>query len=274
MRKGTRVKLPESIRHVIQGGVTMKKTVKFLIAVPAGKNIFHGNREYELPAKRADVYVRNGVAVYVDPKDDPTGGKAKPTPRDPSARDWNAAAIPGDTYNWQVKLKLPLLARPYIREDFTEPSEEEPGDPRSGSGPEEVGGYDDGPGPEQERALDYLVENEAAVYANVLRAVADYADEVRSYGGWEAFDPPGVDVVMPQGMTPKQAAERIEITRIAISERSRDGMAYLEIAGECAWDPDHGFEVVLNGDRIVGTYQQGTGWVDRPPRKRSRNQPK
>lgn len=174
---------------------------------------------------------------------------------------------PGDCFDWSVKLKLPSLAKLFIRPKYKERNFSEKAPPRLGF-LDEVGGYGDAPTPAATRALSYLAENEAAICARVLRAAADYSNELRATGGWSNFDdPPGIENVMPRGMTPDQAAERIWISRVAVSTEERDGMAYLEVDGECAWDPDHGFEVVLHGDRLVGVFQQGTGWVDRHPRK-------
>ena len=174
---------------------------------------------------------------------------------------------PGDCFDWNVKLKLPSLAKLFIRPKYKERSFSEKAPPRRGF-LDEVGGYGDAPKPAARRAISYLAENEAAICARVLRAIADYSNELRATGGWEDFnDPPGIEAVMPRGMTPEQAAERILITRVAVQTRERDGMAYLEVKGECAWDRDHGFEVVLHGDRLVGVFQQGTGWVDQRPRK-------
>jgi len=174
---------------------------------------------------------------------------------------------PGDCFDWSVKLKLPSLAKLFIRPKYKERSFGEKAPSRRGF-LDEVGGYGDAPTPAARRALSYLAENEAAICAKVLRAVADDCNEFRKASDSSNFDdPPGIDAVMPRGMTPDQAAERIWITRVAVTTEERDGMAYLEVQGECAWDPDHGFEVVLHGDRLVGVFQQGTGWVDRRPRK-------
>jgi hypothetical protein len=184
--------------------------------------------------------------------------------------DWRLSVEPGDTFEWQVRPKLPLLAKLFIRQRYVEPYRRNLSGKKSARGPsiDEVGGYRPGLKPAQERAIAFLVENEAMVRAKVLRAVADHANELRSGGGWEEFEnPPGIDAVMPRQMTADQAAERIKITRICATTKSRDGMAYLEVYGECAWDPDHGFEVVMHGDRLVGVYQQGTGWRDARPGK-------
>lgn len=184
-------------------------------------------------------------------------------------KDWSLSVEPGDTFEWQVRPKLPLLAKLFIRQRYKEPHRRNEGARKRGPFLDEVGGYRPGLKPAQERALTFLVEKEAIVYAKVLRAVADYANKLRSSGGWEEFDdPPGIDAVMPRQMTPNQVAERIRFTRICATSKSQDGMVYLEIDGECAWDPDHGFQVVLFGDRLVGIHQQGTGWRDMRPRKR------
>jgi len=220
---------------------------------------FYQGYVYDLPAKQAAEFVTGGVAVYVRPT---RLKKVHQSPR-PKGRDWKAKAIEGDAFQWQVKLKLPALSRPFIKSKYKEPWRRSLQRSKSRRGPEEVGG-DEGPTPQQERALDFLVENEPAICAQVLKAVAGFAKELRSTGGWEAFDdPPGIDAVMPRGMTPEQAAERIEISRVQISSRSRGGISYIEVDGECAWDTDHGFTVVLHRTRIVDVSQQGAGWTDR-----------
>jgi hypothetical protein len=218
---------------------------------------------YAFPAKRAEAYVKKGIAVYVDAKDIAVAEKKaatvkpKKSARAPGRRDWKAEAFDGDVFQWQVKLKLPLLSKPRIRKKFSD------GGGESGRRePEEVGG-DSGPTPMQERTLDFLQANEAPVCSIMLKGLADEASRLRASGGWEEFDdPPGIDAVMPRGMTSEQAAERVQVTRIYITPQFLDDMSYIEIHGECAWDPDHGFIAVLHGRRLVGVYQQGTGWVD------------
>ena len=98
--------------------------------------------------------------------------------------------------------------------------------------------------------------------ANVLRGAAASGNEYRENGGYDESDFPGLNELMPLNMTPEQAAQRIEVTRIYVSSEEREGMAYLEIHGECAWETDHGLMVVIHGHRLVGHYEQGTGWTD------------
>ena len=134
---------------------------------------------------------------------------------------------------------------------------------RSREGPAGVAG--DGPfGPPQERAVHWLMTNETAPRDLVVSAVAGYGNRSREAGGWEAFieDPPGVDAVMPQDMTAADVADRVDVTAVIVTPGSRDGLASLECYGECGWDAEHGFRVVLHGDRLVGVADQGSGWQD------------
>ena len=157
----------------------------------------------------------------------------------------------------------------FVWQKFKEPFYRDWARRRRGRRLDEVGGYGSEPKAAQGRALGYLIDHEAIILEIVLLTTAGFANKLRSGGGLEAFeDPPGIEAVMPHNMSAAQAVSRIKITRICVSEDSRIGMAYLEIQGECAWDPEHGFEVVLHRDRVVAVHQQGTGWRDTGRRRR------
>jgi hypothetical protein len=185
-------------------------------------------------------------------------------------KDWRSEMLPGDDFDWQVRLKLPLLAKPFIRAKYVEPWRRDLGGQARSRGPREVGGYGKQLTPEAERALNHLIKHESTLLKKMLKGLAGFSNELRAGGGWDTFDgPPDIDTVMPRGMTPDQAAQRIQVTRVAISpHKPKDGIAYLEIFGECAWDPEHGFMAIFHRNRLVGVEQQGTGWVDRPPKQK------
>jgi hypothetical protein len=125
----------------------------------------------------------------------------------------------------------------------------------------EVGGDGDRMTPEQEKAIDYFIEHEAKLYPVLLRALAKYAEDFRV--DWVANDQELADKVVPSGMKPEQVAERISFSTVYVSRRSLEGMAYVEVSGECTWDLDHGFCAVLHKDRLVDLSQQGYGWTDK-----------
>src|SRR5438105_4036492 len=106
-------------------------------------------------------------------KNGPEGGESSS-----AATDWKAAAVEGDTFQWQVKVKLPLLAKLAIAKEFDDLRAREAPAKRTAY-LDEIGGDDDGPTPAQQRALDFLVAEEASVLANVLRAAAESGNEYR-----------------------------------------------------------------------------------------------
>ena len=187
---------------------------------------------------------------------------AKASKREVSPSAWVTGPDDENYWDWRIKLTLPLLGSPGIRGKYMDP----PGRAIRREKLAGVGGFGPAVSAPQDAAVRWLVDHEALALELVLAAVARFARELRAGGGWEhCDDPPGLDVLMPRGMTAAQAAERVTVADVGVSRRARDGQAYLEVRGECAWDPDHGFEVVLHADRVVGTYQQGTGWVDKLP---------
>jgi hypothetical protein len=242
------------------------KRVKLLISVEAGDGILHARREYELPADQADEYVKKRWAVYVNPKgaDAESATKDRGAKNDPSQAKWAAAATRGDHFSWQVRIKLPLLAQPFINPDFADPDLAEPGPRKKRQYLQEIGGDGDDINSQQAKALDFLVENEQRIHDLMLQSLARYSSEFRA--DWEEnADAQLADAIVPRNMSSAQAAERIEVQQIEIAPRFRDGFAYIEIQGNCTWDPEHGFTVVLHRDRLVDVCQQGTGWTDPLP---------
>ena len=172
-----------------------------------------------------------------------------------SEQPWRQTIHKGDTFMWQITLDLPHLRMPRILAEWD-------ADGRATSGQLYEIGWDGGrePSTEHANAIDDLTKREESLYPRVLAAISPYAEPFRH--DWVARHPEIADRIVPSAMTAEQVAERIAFTILCVSDQSRDGMAYLELMGECTWDRDHGFNVVIHGDRIVGVFQQGEGWVD------------
>lgn len=168
-----------------------------------------------------------------------------------------------DDFEWTGEMELPKLAALRIAPEFSGRSVNL--DIRSNiiqiEGENEDG---DGVTDEQQAAIGFLQKHEDVVVAKILEALSETVRRQRAGGGWEGWDGPGtIDDVMPRDMNPQKAATRIEIDRVLFSSRSRNGMAYIEIYGEGAWDPEHGFYAVFQGERLVDCGQQGSGWEDK-----------
>ena len=176
---------------------------------------------------------------------------------------WRDSVEQDADYEWTGRVRLPKLAKLRIKPEFVEWGDDDDDD--AGSEIEIWGEAEKGSGvtPEQDAAIEFVRKNEPVVVQTLLEAISGFANQLRGGGGWEDWDGSGtIDDVMPRNMTPKQAAERVSLSRLVPSKRSRDGVAYIEFWGECAWDPDHGFFIVLHRDRLVAVEQQGTGWED------------
>ena len=174
----------------------------------------------------------------MDPNDTPSGVKR-----------WRDRTVDGDVNLWQVKLDLPHLSSMASM--------------ASPEFPIEVGG--DFPiGPGQERAIQYLVDHEPEILRRVLAAVAADANRMRADGYFDGgrYAPGELDQLLPIDMTPVQAAERIRIDKVYVTGVAPDGMAYLQVGGLSDWGGEHGFDVVLHGDRLVLVAASGEGWID------------
>jgi hypothetical protein len=202
-------------------------------------------------ASFAKEYVREGrarilsAAELKDPK--------PPAPSNPRGP-WRDTVRPGDTFWWQISMKLPHLAKPYIRAKHNEQSRQAV---RRASPTylDEIGGYNKRASPAQREAIEYLERHEAKLYQQLVRAIATYANELRR--NWSTGRK------RPRRLGTNEITEHITFKSIALSNRSREGTAYLEVSGECSWDREHGFKAVVHRDRVVGVMQQGTGWSDR-----------
>jgi hypothetical protein len=212
---------------------------------------------YSIPEELADDLVKRGAARYV--KVDREKKQKAPPPPGVDAP-WQETVRPGDSFEWQITLALPKLAKPSILRKFDDP-EDESSDKRTGPYLREVGGFGDKPTPTQVKVVEYLRANEAALLKIGLTALAKYSATFRN--DWLRQGVKLANRIVPAKMTAAQSAERICFTDVCIPKRARDGIAYLELHGECAWDREHGFYLVLHRKRVVTVLQQGSGWSDR-----------
>ena len=117
-----------------------------------------------------------------------------------------------------------------------------------------------GPSHAQVAAYEHLRANGAGVIRTCLAAVARTAEEYRP--GYADWHPPGVlDGLLPPGVTPGQLRTRLAPTTVQISGLEADGVAYVANHFDCAWDQEHGYPVVLHGDRPIYSGLSGSGWA-------------
>src|SRR5438105_1120294 len=105
--------------------------------------------------------------------------KKKTEDKSPHQPNWRDTLAPGDIYNWQVRLKLPLLAKPSIRFDIDDPDLQKLPASKRPDSVAEIGGFGKGASPAEAKALDFLQANEAAIFKVALGALARYGQDFR-----------------------------------------------------------------------------------------------
>lgn len=219
-----------------------------LVSLLMNGRSYDAHRIYRVPAPLAAQLVRERVARLV-----------RATATRP-VTGWRATLRDGDAFEWQVTIELPNLIKPRILRRY-QAALVPPQTRRQRRHLDEVGGDGRRLSPCQAMAIEYLLQHEAKLYHLLLIALADYAARCRT--AWDLDDR-----VAPNKISAAQVSQRVEVLKVYISRRSRDGTAYIEFRGECAWDREHGFTVVMHRQRIVAVTQQGAGWSDRRPPKR------
>jgi hypothetical protein len=235
-----------------------RKIIEMLAFAKTDQAEYTAGEIYSVPENIADRFVREKLAKYLEVTLDDEDAEDEAfddskTQSGPS-KPWPETVRPGDIFQWQVTLKLPHFDKPRIHRKYRSDDY----DDADSADVREAGGDGSKPSTAQAKAIDHLAHNEAKLYPALMSALADYSKDFRA--DWTAHSPVVADQVVPPNMTAEQAAERIAFTQIYVSGKSRDGIAYVEISGECAWDPEHGFKIVLHRDRIVEVTQQGAGW--------------
>lgn len=237
-----------------------RKIIEMLAFAKTDQAEYTPGEIYGVPAAIADRFVREKLAKYIEVSlddDEEELAESKEKNKPSSQKPWRETVRPGDTFQWQITLNLSQFEKPRIDPKF---QSEDYGDQNT-DGIAEIGG-DGGtkPSPEQEKAIDHLARHEPDLFEKVMKALADYPADFRP--DWQARHPERAKDLVPDPMTPGHAARRVCFSSVYFSPRSRNGIAYVELNGQCAWDPEHGFTVVLHRDRVIEVCQQGSGWTD------------
>ena len=106
------------------------------------------------------------------------------------------------------------------------------------------------PLPEQVRAFQWLLDNEAAIAASILRSL------FAAYPGWrnsyERNDAEWAAEVIPEIDKAEQLRTLIALSNVFILSVARDGIAYIGFHFGCTWEEEHcGFGVMTHRDRVV-----------------------
>lgn len=149
-----------------------------------------------------------------------------------------------DRYSWSGEVRLPSWAGFQSRRGaYASVSEPMPSDGTAGLTVE--GDAESLPTPEQAAAFRYLLENESAVAAAVLRALFDYYPAER-----EPEDVP--EIADPAGLRVLVGLSAVHVTWVV-----QDGAACIGIGFEfdSAWDAEHGAGVMTHQGRVIATGQ-------------------
>jgi hypothetical protein len=133
-----------------------------------------------------------------------------------------------------------------------------------------------------DKDVEVIIENGASIeyaelcvshFHNLSQDVVDqicerlykYYQFVLEEFGKEEIDPLLSEFIncTPVEVTPQTMLQYIGIQSIAIEEPEKDIAAY-SISGCCAWEPEHGVEIIINGDKVlyVGEFSGIGPWRD------------
>jgi hypothetical protein len=98
----------------------------------------------------------------------------------------------------------------------------------------------DGPSPAQERAFAYLQENRATICSAVRTWILKYVQYVR-----EGFQEPTLD-------SPDELVTELSSGDVSVLAGSKDECAFVAFGFECKIDAEHGIDVVLHKNTILG----------------------
>lgn len=101
------------------------------------------------------------------------------------------------------------------------------------------------PSEEQIAAYKYLAENEKAVHQSLMQAVLDDYPYTREAYGYDE------ETCMPDIEQVEQFRFLIGLGGVAILRAVKDGVAYIRFDFRAAWDPEHGFSVLMHKSRAV-----------------------
>ncbi|MEO1032725.1 MAG: hypothetical protein AAFX55_15035 [Bacteroidota bacterium] len=101
------------------------------------------------------------------------------------------------------------------------------------------------PSVEQENALNYLIENEEDIFKIMnLEIITTYNNEIlKKFEKFKKF--------LPIIKTESDLYNEIYITDILVSDNSKLDFAFVLFKGECSWDIEHGFCVVMHKNEFI-----------------------
>lgn len=109
-------------------------------------------------------------------------------------------------------------------------------------------GYDDDPAPDEVHAAlrTFLTMDAAALHAAAVPVFEYYRETVELVG----FDDP--DEPMPVIADPDRVWEHVRIgDEVTVGRSPRDGRVYVSVECECAWEAEHGLQIVFRDGATV-----------------------
>ncbi|HEX8340904.1 MAG TPA: hypothetical protein VF624_08355 [Tepidisphaeraceae bacterium] len=121
---------------------------------------------------------------------------------------------------------------------------------------------EDGPTDAQVVAYRYCLNNQPSVVKACLRGLTEVARKSRA--AYEGMVPEQqLEKLLPKKVTAEQLESRVRLASVQVTDREKQGVAYIEYDFNCAWDDEHGLLIVLHKDRLVYSGGSGDGWKDR-----------
>lgn len=111
------------------------------------------------------------------------------------------------------------------------------------------------PSPMQLRTLEYFLENQEVIAAQVCQKVLDEMPEIiRSYNLENESE--------FQDLTINDIKSLIEIRTIYIHPDTKEGFAYYDLSGNCKWDEEHGLSILFWKDKPIwiGQIDGSSSW--------------
>lgn len=107
---------------------------------------------------------------------------------------------------------------------------------------------DDIPSPEPNHiaAVDWLLKNEKLLHDAIVAAIFEKTVPM-FYRQWEEFQ---IEINPPLRFL-DDLKYHIDLSYIDIFAHTKNGIPYFGFEFECSWDPEHGFQVLMNGFRVV-----------------------
>lgn len=104
------------------------------------------------------------------------------------------------------------------------------------------------PTEEQQKALDYFVQNQAAIFESITDYILNNQKAVLlGYVNREDDFPDYLDEFKGKMDVHKQ----LTIDALCVRLYAKDGIAYTGYFGNCEWDPEHGCGILMHGDRVI-----------------------